>query len=143
MRITCSLLTQQRKFQVSRVFLRITNLSVNLRFVLDLESEMYQLSHILIDQKNILATLREELVMDQKNVIEEQDPEDDEEQQNKKAIAAIKESLSGFDGILDGKVFINEGGLIELDSSDYRPIVRVHLFLFNDTLIIAKIKHDK
>lgn len=104
---------------------------------------MYQLSHILIEQRNILSTLKEELVLDQRNVIEEQDPEDDEEQQNKKAIAAIKQSLSGFDGSLDGKVFINEGGLIELDSSDYRPICRVHLFLFNDTLIIAKIKHDK
>lgn len=104
---------------------------------------MYELSHILIDQKNILTTLREELLLDQKNVIEEHDPEDDEERQSKKAIMVINESLVGFDGILDGKFFINEGGLIELDSSDYRPIVRVHLFLFNDTLIIAKIKHDK
>jgi len=32
---------------------------------------------------------------------------------------------------------------LELDCNDYRPICRVHLFLFNDTLIISKIKHDK
>lgn len=104
---------------------------------------MYQLSHILIEQRNILSTLREELVMDQKNVIEEHDPEEDEDQQNKKAIATILDSISGYEGKLDGKVFIYEGGLIELDTSDYRPICRVHLFLFNDILIIAKVKHDK
>lgn len=44
---------------------------------------------------------------------------------------------------MDNKTFIHEGKLIELDSNDYRPICSTHLFLFNDCLIIAKVKHDK
>ncbi|EAT37589.1 AAEL010432-PA [Aedes aegypti] len=111
-----------------------------------LESEMYQLSHILIEQRNLLSTLRDESMLDdQKCIIEEQsiDPNENEEQQNKKAIQLIKESLIGYKGNLDDKVFIHEGGLIELDPNDYRPICRIHLFLFNEILVLAKVKHDK
>uniref|UniRef100_A0A8D8KW38 Exocyst complex component 8 n=3 Tax=Culex pipiens TaxID=7175 RepID=A0A8D8KW38_CULPI len=111
-----------------------------------LESEMYQLSHILIEQRNLLSTLRDESMLDdQKYIIEDQsvDPNVNEEQQNKKAIQLIKESLLGYKGNLDDKVFIYEGGLIELDTNDYRPICRIHLFLFNDVLVLAKVKHDK
>nr|XP_019542955.2 exocyst complex component 8 [Aedes albopictus] len=111
-----------------------------------LESEMYQLSHILIEQRNLLSTLRDESMLDdQKYIIEDQsiDPNENEEQQNKKAIQLIKESLIGYKGNLDDKVFIHEGGLIELDPNDYRPICRIHLFLFNEILVLAKVKHDK
>jgi len=61
---------------------------------------MYQLSHILIEQRNLLSTLREESVLDdQKNIISEQenDPSLNEDSQNKKALVLIKESLVGFD----------------------------------------------
>ncbi|XP_053681091.1 exocyst complex component 8 [Anopheles nili] len=111
-----------------------------------LESEMYQLSHILIEQRNLLTTLRDESLLDeQKNIIEEQsiDPNVNEEQQNRKAIQLIKESLLGYKGNLDDKVFIHEGGLIELDSNDYRPICRIHLFLFNEVLVLAKVRNEK
>uniref|UniRef100_A0A182NSP8 Exocyst component Exo84 C-terminal domain-containing protein n=1 Tax=Anopheles dirus TaxID=7168 RepID=A0A182NSP8_9DIPT len=111
-----------------------------------LESEMYQLSHILIEQRNLLTTLRDEsLLDDQKNIIEEQslDPNVNEEQQNRKAIQLIKESLVGYKGNLDDKVFIHEGGLLELDSNDYRPICRIHLFLFNEVLVLAKVRNEK
>lgn len=111
-----------------------------------LESEMYQLSHILIEQRNLLSTLRDESMLeDQKYIIEDQsiDPNENEEQQNKKAIQLIKESLIGYKGMLDDKVFIYEGGLIELDTNDYRPICRIHIFLFNEILVLAKVKHDK
>lgn len=114
-----------------------------------LESEMYQLNHILVEQRTLLTNLREEsLLEDPKNVIGDQVMDEsldnsNEQDQNKKAIAIIKDALIGYSGNFDSKVFIHEGGLIELDSNDYRPICRTHLFLFNDTLIISKIKHDK
>ncbi|XP_065076645.1 exocyst complex component 8 [Ochlerotatus camptorhynchus] len=111
-----------------------------------LESEMYQLSHILIEQRNLLSTLRDESMLeDQKYIIEDQsvDPNVNDEQQNRKAIQLIKESLMGYKGTLDDKVFIYEGGLIELDPNDYRPICRIHIFLFNEILVLAKVKHDK
>lgn len=105
---------------------------------------MYQLSHILVDQRSLIEQIREETLLDdQKNVIGEPDAGDTEQDQNKKAIAIIKDALMGYPKNLDDKFFIHEGSLIELDVNDYRPICRSHLFLFNDILIIAKIKHDK
>lgn len=69
--------------------------------------------------------------------------EDKDEAQNKKAIEAIKESVLGFTGELDGKTFIHEGALIELDPDNHRPICRVYFFLLNELLIVGKVKHDK
>lgn len=105
---------------------------------------MYQLSHILVDQRSLIEQIREETLLDdQKNVIGELEAGDSEQDQNKKAIAIIKDALIGYPKSLDEKFFIHEGSLIELDPNDYRPICRSHLFLFNDILIVAKIKHDK
>ncbi|XP_063704483.1 exocyst complex component 8 isoform X2 [Culicoides brevitarsis] len=98
---------------------------------------MYQLSHMLIDQKNMLSTLKEEISVNANNVCGDQSHKNDEEESS-----TIVESLIGFEGTLKGKTLISEGGLIEIDSTDYRPIVRVHLLLFNDLLIISKIKHN-
>lgn len=110
-----------------------------------LESEMYQLSHLLVDQRNLIEQIKEEsLLDDQKNVIDEMEENDTSElDQNKKAVSIIKDALIGYKKSLDDKIFLHEGSLLELDANDYRPICRAHLFLFNDTLIIAKIKHDK
>lgn len=68
---------------------------------------------------------------------------DKDELQNKKALAAIQESLTGFTGDLENKTFLHEGALIELDPDSYRPICRVYFFLLNDLLIVGKVKHDK
>ncbi|EDV93691.1 exocyst complex component 8 [Drosophila grimshawi] len=112
-----------------------------------LESEMYQLSHILIEQRNILATmtdgktsshLKADSIETESNTSAA--PEDVE---NSQTTRAVKEMVQGFNGNLEGKTFLNEGALIELDSNDYRPIQRVFFFLFNDVLIVCKVKHDK
>lgn len=66
-----------------------------------------------------------------------------DETQNKRAIAAIEESLIGFTGSLENKTFLHEGALIELDPDNYRPICRVYFFLLNDLLIVGKVKQDK
>lgn len=66
-----------------------------------------------------------------------------DEAQNKRAIAAIEESLIGFTGSLENKTFLHEGALIELDPDNYRPICRVYFFLLNDLLIVGKVKQDK
>lgn len=107
---------------------------------------MYQLSHILNDQKNLIEQIKEESLLDeQKNIIVDRVEEEQvsEHEQNKKALNIIKDAMSGYNKSLDDKVFIHEGSLLELDPNDYRPICRSHLFLFNDLLIISKVKHDK
>ncbi|KAL7730723.1 hypothetical protein ACLKA6_003493 [Drosophila palustris] len=111
-----------------------------------LESEMYQLSHILIEQRNILATMTDgkassHLKADSIEAETGSPATDDVE--NSHATRAVKEMVQGFNGNLEGKTFLNEGALIELDANDYRPIQRVFFFLFNDVLIVCKVKHDK
>lgn len=130
---------------------------------------MYQLSHLLIEQRNILSTLREENSTDDTKGLLLDEPAsgkkkthfylmpqiysfqsiyileavDKDEIQNKKALAAIQESVIGFTGSLENKTFLHEGALIELDPENYRPICRVYFFLLNDLLIVGKVKHDK
>lgn len=110
---------------------------------------MYQLSHQLIEQRNILSMLQEDSMLDdlrilldgeQQNIAEAQSVE---QLNNNKSLELIKQTLHGYAGVLDDKVLIHEGASIELDSDTHRPICRVHLFLLNDVLIIDKIKHDK
>lgn len=63
--------------------------------------------------------------------------------QNAQAIRAIREMVPNYPVDLDGKTFLNQGALTELDGNDYRPLQRVFFFLLNDVLIICKVKHDK
>ncbi|XP_055847539.1 exocyst complex component 8 [Episyrphus balteatus] len=108
-----------------------------------LESEMYQLSHILLAQRNILGSLIEGSAAKSSGKEPVALNEDNEDVQSQQAARAIKEIVQGFKGDLEGKVFLHEGALIELDSNDYRPIQRVFFFLFNDILIVCKVKHDR
>lgn len=159
---------RQRKYHVNNYlfffYFYCSNISYNLNnnIVIDLEAEMYQLSHILTEQRNILSEVREE-----NSNNDDIDNNDDEEgnvptpnffffiefiihfildvihTENQKVIREIKDLLHGYTGNLDDKKFIHEGALIELDPDNYRPICRFHLFLFNDLLVMAKVKHDK
>ncbi|EDW98658.2 exocyst complex component 8 [Drosophila yakuba] len=110
-----------------------------------LESEMYQLSHILIEQRNILATMTDGKTSSHLKAesLEAESTAATDDLENSHATRAVKEMVQGFNGNLEGKTFLNEGALIELDSNDYRPIQRVFFFLFNDVLIVCKVKHDK
>ncbi|XP_001359169.3 exocyst complex component 8 isoform X2 [Drosophila pseudoobscura] len=110
-----------------------------------LESEMYQLSHILIEQRNILATMTDGKTNSRLKAdsVEAESSAAADDVQNSHATRAVKEMVQGFNGNLEGKTFLNEGALIELDANDYRPIQRVFFFLFNDVLIVCKVKHDK
>ncbi|XP_061400300.1 exocyst complex component 8 [Musca vetustissima] len=107
----------------------------------NLESEMTQLSLLLHEQHNILASLTDGAVT--KTGDDERDTQTQEEAENMHATRAVKEMVQGFNGNLEGKTFLCEGALTELDSNDYRPIQRVFFFLFNDVLIVCKVKHDK
>lgn len=103
---------------------------------------MTQLSSLLNDQHNILASLTDgtggKRVDDENNEAQVQ-----EEDENMHATRAVKEMVQGFKGNLEGKTFLNEGALTELDCNDYRPIQRVFFLLFNDILIVCKFKHEK
>ncbi|XP_013115861.2 exocyst complex component 8 [Stomoxys calcitrans] len=111
----------------------------------NLESEMTQLSLLLHDQHNILSSLTDEKngVTIKSNESADREGQTQEEVENMHATRAVKEMVHGYEGNLEGKTFLNEGALTELDSNDYRPIQRVFFLLFNDVLIVCKVKHDK
>lgn len=121
----------------------------------DLESDLTQLSLLLQEQRNVLSTLAGEKASSSRSANLERDMDQGQQEnesgegqmqddlQNTQAIRAIREMVPNYPVNLDGKSFLNQGALTELDSNDYRPLQRVFFFLLNDVLIICKVKHDK
>uniref|UniRef100_A0A0K8TTL2 Exocyst complex component 8 n=1 Tax=Tabanus bromius TaxID=304241 RepID=A0A0K8TTL2_TABBR len=109
-----------------------------------LESEMYQLSHILSEQRNLLSTLSEDSTKGNENDLSNLDNDpNSEENKTHAAIKTVKEMVQGFNGNLENKVYLYEGPLTELDPNDYSRIQKIFFFLFSDLLIVSKIKTDK
>lgn len=77
---------------------------------------MYQLSHILIEQRNILATMTDGKTSSHLKAesLEAESTTATEDLENSHATRAVKEMVQGFNGNLEGKTFLNEGALIEL-----------------------------
>ncbi|XP_050306757.1 exocyst complex component 8 [Anthonomus grandis grandis] len=108
-----------------------------------LESEMYQLSHLLSEQKFLLNTLsttsiledRTHFNIERNNKLEEQDIEEE----NRQKLTTILEKVEGCKEVIEapGRVFIFEGDLLEIDSTENTAIKFVHVYLFNDTLMIT------
>lgn len=67
--------------------------------MLDLESEMYQLSHLLSEQKSLLSSLASTSILEDttpRNIeIENKGNEKDHEEENKQKITAILEKVEG------------------------------------------------
>ncbi|XP_041480771.1 exocyst complex component 8-like isoform X2 [Lytechinus variegatus] len=103
-----------------------------------LEGEMYQLSHILTEQKTIMTQLldmsmggKEETGRD-KNA-----PQAPEE--HKRTIASLLDRVEGCSRIAEvpGRYIIYDADLIELDTDSFQEIQRVHAYLLNDSLVIT------
>ncbi|CAG9814127.1 unnamed protein product [Phaedon cochleariae] len=108
-----------------------------------LESEMYQLSHLLSEQKSLLTALSttsilEDLVpmnIDHENKVNEKDLEED----NKQKLAAILEKVEGCKELLEvpGRTFLYEGDLLEIDPTENTALKTVHVYLFTDGFMIT------
>ncbi|XP_064642359.1 exocyst complex component 8-like isoform X2 [Lineus longissimus] len=106
-----------------------------------LEGEMYQLSHMLTEQKALLNVMKEmSLVSDKadtpKGEEEGEKKEDDTRQQN---LAFLLEKVEGCSRVTEvpGRYLIHASDLTELDSETFSTIQRVHAFLLNDSIMIA------
>lgn len=105
--------------------------------------EQHNILSSLLDEKSPSATIQHQQQPQNDNLTKENSMKEDAIDNVQATIHAIKEMVLGFTGNLDGKHFLKEGALTELDNTDYRPIQRVFFFLFNDLLIVCKIKYDK
>ncbi|XP_026465059.1 exocyst complex component 8 [Ctenocephalides felis] len=113
-----------------------------------LESEMYQLSHLLGEQKVLLSAIatssitgktRDPFSQGDKNDKENEDTISVEEK-NKNDIQSVINRVEGLTTELDSvpdRVLLHEGDLLELEPLNHGPLRRVHLFLFNDILLVA------
>ncbi|XP_030052282.1 exocyst complex component 8 [Microcaecilia unicolor] len=107
-----------------------------------LESEMYQLSHILTEQKGIMESVTQALLAADKEEAARElqaafPKESDEGKQ--RTLTTLLEKVEGCENLLEvpGRYLIYNGDLVEYDVDHMAQIQRVHVFLMNDCLLVA------
>lgn len=107
-----------------------------------LESEMYQLSHILTEQKSIMESITQSLLSTDKDETSKEMqaafPKETEELKQR-TLTSLLEKVEGAKNIMDtpGRHLVYNGDLVEYDVDSMSPIQKVHAFLMNDCLLIA------
>ncbi|XP_011305129.1 exocyst complex component 8 isoform X2 [Fopius arisanus] len=111
-----------------------------------LESEMYQLSQLLGEQRSLLSTLGSSRTttgpifddtlgyhQENENTIVSK------EEEQKLKLLQLLENVEGAMSLVEtpGRICHHEGSLLELDPLDGTPLKRIHAYLFNDVLMIA------
>ncbi|CAB3360658.1 Hypothetical predicted protein [Cloeon dipterum] len=109
------------------------------------ESEMYQLSHFLSEQRELLSNLLDTSIVgsrgalvDKEKIPEAEDSRNNEDEQRRK-LASIIEKVEGCVSLLEvpGRVLLHDSDLIELDINDNSAIQRYHGYLLNDSVVLA------
>ncbi|KAI5703336.1 hypothetical protein M8J75_010558 [Diaphorina citri] len=102
-----------------------------------LEGEMYQLSHLLTEQRSLLATLAHTSIVEGVMPILISSSSG-EQAQAKKQLIDIMQKVEGCVNLLDSsRSLIYEGDLTELDALENKPMRRIHAYLLSDLLILA------
>lgn len=107
-----------------------------------LESEMYQLSHILTEQKSIMESITQALLSTDKDETSKEMlaafPKETEEVKQR-TLTSLLEKVEGGKNIMDtpGRHLVYNGDLAEFDIDNMSQIQKVHAFLMNDCLLIA------
>ncbi|XP_043920569.1 exocyst complex component 8 [Protopterus annectens] len=107
-----------------------------------LESEMYQLSHILTEQKSIMESITQALLSADKDEtakeMQSAFPKETEEVKQR-TLTTLLEKVEGCNNILEtpGRYLVYNGDLTEYDVDSMSPIQKVHAFLMNDCLLVA------
>ncbi|KAK6617456.1 hypothetical protein RUM43_014465 [Polyplax serrata] len=113
-----------------------------------LESEMYQLSHLLFEQKSLLEVLVDTNFNDSLNEVQDEKDKQKEEDEKKKekteedrirVLTTVLEKVEGCTGLLEVKdrVLLHEGDILELDPMENTIIHKTHAYLFSDALMLT------
>lgn len=111
-----------------------------------LEAEMYQLSHLLTEQRSLLETLAAASILGNENAVSHaveagvvDDEAEKEEEQRKSTLNAIFEKVESCMSLLDvpDRTLIHEGDVLELDAEENTPLKRMHAYLFSDCLMLT------
>ncbi|XP_047132141.1 exocyst complex component 8 [Hydra vulgaris] len=108
-----------------------------------LEAEMYQLSHLLTEQKALLADQIETVIFDQPKAVLVQKEEKNEEQNSKKKdfIASLKATKDVINQLILKELILN-GELTEYDPETYSSIHKINAWLMTDTLLITTLLNN-
>lgn len=109
-----------------------------------LEGEMYQLSHLLSEQRTLLQDLYNTSILgDDTSVVvvesNQENSEEKEEEIRRQKLATIYEKVEGCSNLpnVPNRKILHEGFLSELDPLENTPLRSVFAFLFSDGLMIA------
>ncbi|XP_018322011.1 exocyst complex component 8 isoform X2 [Agrilus planipennis] len=109
-----------------------------------LESEMYQLSHLLSEHKNLLNSVSSVSILDDNvQLRSEQDfnakDENEEQTTNKQKISTIIEKVEGCVNFSEEStpLFLHDDDILEIDSIESTPLRRIHAYLFSEGLMIT------
>ncbi|CAH2093894.1 unnamed protein product [Euphydryas editha] len=110
-----------------------------------LETEMYKLSHLLSDQRIVLTTLSQASILGNENTLlrESLDNHDLEaeraEEERKNKLTLITEKVENCMNLLDTpeRHLLHEGDLLEIDAEENTALQRMHVYLFNDCLMLT------
>lgn len=103
-----------------------------------LESEMYQLSHMLTEQQNVMQSLLEISITDSKGPDTEENRNEKKEEDPRKNLSTLLEKVEGCTHILDVKdrYIIHNGEVSELDQ-DLNASKKIYVVLLTDSLLLA------
>ncbi|CAH1133128.1 unnamed protein product [Ceutorhynchus assimilis] len=108
-----------------------------------LESEMYQLSHLLSEQKGLLTALSTSSILEDNrahfDVRNEKLDEQELEEENKQKLATILDKVENCKEVVEApdRFLLFEGDLLEIDATENTAIKFVHVYLFNDSLMLT------
>ncbi|XP_063773753.1 exocyst complex component 8 [Pseudophryne corroboree] len=105
-----------------------------------LEGEMYQLSHILTEQKGIMESVAQNLLhTDRSDAARELKAAYHKAEGEKSSNPTLLEKVEGCKNLLEtpGRYLVYNGDLTEFDVDNMTLIQKVHAFLMNDCLLIA------
>lgn len=104
-----------------------------------LESEMYQLSHMLTEQKLLMASLLEISLTGEKTTSSKNKDAETKEEETKVNLTSLLEKVEGCASIMEvpGRYLVYNGDVIEIDPVTLAQLQRLHFFLLNDSLMLA------
>ncbi|XP_029157447.1 exocyst complex component 8 [Nylanderia fulva] len=110
-----------------------------------LESEMYQLSQLLSEQRALLSMLGSTrtpgVVFEDLSESQQENSVNSvsKEEEQKQKLIQLMENVEGALSLAEtpGRVCLHEGSLLELDPIEGTPLKRIHAYLFNDVLMVA------
>lgn len=107
-----------------------------------LEGEMFQLNHILTEQMNLMDSMSNIFSAKKKEVSEEEEKKRqaaDKKEEQRKVMSSLLEKVEGCTTIADvpSRFLVHDGDVAELDMDSFKQIRKVHLFLFNDSLMVT------